>query len=209
MEILLLGIVVLIILYVIYQKMFGVPTYTSSMSSYKKQAMSSFMGQAEKIQNHLIKKLMAYAMLHSSATYVSEIRREGNIKTQLDAEKFADLTFKASNKNIIMGTPEATIAVISECYRIEVSNNNRSTEEALKIMDKQRFTSTTKKLARNELSLENYIIAEIKRLDTRNVFPELDKQVLKDQIKIAEDYMDDHEERYKAIEDDFYSDDEG
>lgn len=165
------------------------------------KSMSSFALTEEKFRNYLIKKLMVHRLLHSETDEEITLRKSLAIQTELDAEQYIEALFDKLTRNQLMQTPEATIAVISEAYRKEVQNNNKTNEEALLIMDKQRFSRICNKLvAKNkELNLENYIIETIKKVDSNNVLQGLYKNVLIEQIQLAIAFMNDYKSRQEAF----------
>ena len=165
------------------------------------KSMSSFALTEEKLRNYLIKKLMVHRLLHSESDEEITLRKSLDIQTELDAEQYIETSFDKLKRNQLLQAPEATIAVISEAYRKEVQNNNKTNEKALLIMDKQRFSRVCNKLVANnkELNLENYIIENIKKVDSNIVFQSLDKNVLIEQIQLAIEFMNDYKSRQEAF----------
>ena len=151
-----------------------------------------------KIQDFLLKKLFVYGLLHSKAhkdtlkALRSSFQKDNNIKYMSD-EELAELSteelFAVSPRLEIMGYAEATIMTISEYYGAAKRNSDKDLRTILKECDDQRSANILDLLDENEINLENYIIKLIEVEDTNNVFEKLDKDVLKQQIKIAEEFQ--------------------
>ena len=144
----------------------------------------------------LLKKLYAYRIINTEG--FENIRDNNNQKDEDLALKIASQQIKAmSDIEKMSFGPEATIAVIAEHYGMMKRSGDRDIKSIFNELDSYRPIKISSFLNEPEFNLRSYIFKTLES-ENKTVFDNYDKNMLAKQIKIAEEFQFDHDERMKA-----------